>query len=471
MAGSRSAVSEIAPAAEPRLAGRVEHEGRLLALTATSASRLSLSVRFAGGVRVPDGTVFPWLELDTAERPFRLGRCRFVAPAGERHADGRLLFLDDVYDCRSLVHEARFTDLRGFFRNLPLVIAQRERVRLEFERWVAALLYDLAVHRRFFDEQDRIIDEEPHDVAAAARGALLAGEGGRFLAFLEQKDRELEELVAGYTKEEHERHGFYLRRMAWHFIVGSDIHRRTNLKPRGYAGDAEMMRLIYENQPAGHYAFDRLLHKHAVSKPGAEAVRARRRLVAGLLREMDAQFGHPTPFRFLSVASGPAWELRDVFLSPADAGRFECTLLDQDTQALEAARASVAELESEHGPIHATVVNESVRTMLRDRTLRERLGTFQYVYSMGLFDYLTPPVARAVLSRLYELLAPRGSLVVGNFAAANRNRVYMDYWLDWPLYYRTEESFRALADGLGAHVSVTFDPTGCQMFLRLDRPA
>jgi len=90
---------------------------------------------------------------------------------------------------------------------------------------------------------------------------------------------------------------------------------------------------------------------------------------------------------------------------------------------------------------------------------------------MGLFDYLTPPVARAVLSRLYELLAPRGSLVVGNFAAANRNRVYMDYWLDWPLYYRTEESFRALADGLGAHVSVTFDPTGCQMFLRLDRPA
>lgn len=470
MAGSRSAVSEIAPAAEPRLAGRVEHEGRPLALMVTCASRLSLAVEFAGGVRVPDGTVFHALELETNGRPVRLGRCRFAALGGERRHQGRLLFLDDVYDCRSLVHEARFTDLRGFFRNLPLVIAQRERVRLEFERWVAALLYDLAVHRRFFDEQDRIIDEEPHDVAAAARAALLAGEGGRFLAFLDQKDRELDELVSGYTKEEHERHGFYLRRMAWHFIVGSEIHRRTNLKPRGYAGDAEMMRLIYENQPAGHHAFNRLLHKHAVSKPSAEAVRARRGLVAGVLREVDARFGHPTPFRFLSVASGPAWELRDVFLSRADARRLECVLLDQDAQALEAARASVTALEAEHGPIHATAVNESVRTMLRDRGLRDRLGRFQYVYSMGLFDYLTPPVAHAVLSRLYDLVAPGGSLVAGNFHVANRSRVYMDYWMDWPLYYRTEEAFRAVADGLEADVSVTYDPTGCQMFLRLDRP-
>ncbi|HEX9305997.1 MAG TPA: class I SAM-dependent methyltransferase [Anaeromyxobacter sp.] len=469
MAGSRSAASELAPAAEPRLAGQVEHEGRSLVLTVTCASRLSLAVDF-GSVRVADGSVFPWLDVEVDGGPTRLGRCRFAALAGERRAQGRLVFLDDVYDCRSLVLEGRFTDLRGFFRNLPLVIAQRDRIRPEFERWVASLVYDLSVHRRFFDDQDRIIDEEPVDVAAAARGALVAGEGGRFLAFLEQKDRELDTLVAAFTKEEHERHGFYLRRMAWHFILGSEIHRRTNLKPRGYAGDAEMMRLIYEHRPAGHHAFDRLLHQHAVSKPSAEAVRARRRLVAELLREVDAGFGHPAPFRFLSVASGPAFELRDIYLAAHDARRFECTLLDQDPQALEAARGSIAAVEAEHGPIRATAVTESVRTMLRDRGLRERLGRFHYVYSMGLFDYLTPPVARAVLSRLFGLLEPGGALVVGNFHLANRSRVYMDYWMDWPLYYRSEGSFLALAEGLPSRTSVTFDPTGCQMFLRLDRP-
>ena len=75
-----------------------------------------------------------------------------------------------------------------------------------------------------------------------------------------------------------------------------------------------------------------------------------------------------------------------------------------------------------------------------------------------------------MLSRLFGLLEPGGALVVGNFHLANRSRVYMDYWMDWPLYYRSEGSFLALAEGLPSRTSVTFDPTGCQMFLRLDRP-
>jgi extracellular factor (EF) 3-hydroxypalmitic acid methyl ester biosynthesis protein len=107
--------------------------------------------------------------------------------------------------------------------------------------------------------------------------------------------------------------------------------------------------------------------------------------------------------------------------------------------------------------------------MLRDRGLRDRLGRFHVVYSMGLFDYLTPPVAKAVLARLVDLLEPGGAVVVGNFHSSQPSRVYMDYWMDWPLYYRTEESFHALAEGLPARASLSFDPTGCQMFLKLER--
>lgn len=468
MAGSRSAASERPEvAAEPRLAGRVEHDGRVIAVEVGCASRLALTVEF-GAARVADGTVFPWLELELDGEARRLGRCRFTAAPAHRGA-ARLVFLDDVHDCRQLVLERRVTDARGAFQNLPLVLAQRQRVHPGFERWVAGLVYDLAVHARFLDDQDLLADGEPPDVAEAALAAVEAGEGQRFLAFLDEKDRELDAEVAGFSKEEHERHGFYLRRMAWPYLMRSEIHRRTNLKPRGYAGDAEMMRLLYENRPVGTRAFDRLLHLHAVRKPSAEAVRARRRLVARILGEVDAALGRPAPFRFLSVASGPAFELRDVYTRPEDARRLHGTLLDQDPAALDAARASVAAVEAERGPIRVATVAESVRTMLRDRGLRDRLGRFHAVYSMGLFDYLTPPVAKAVLARLFELLEPGGALVVGNYHAANRTRVYMDYWMDWPLYYRTEETFRALADGLPARVAVELDPTGCQMFLRLDR--
>src|SRR5512140_1812350 len=128
MAGSRSTASELAPAAEPRRSGRTELEGRSLAFSVASASRLSLHVAFEGGTRLPDGTVLDWVELQ-AEQRVRLGRCRFASDNGAPLAStGRLVFLDDVYDCQSLVREGRFMDLRGFFQNLPLVLAQRERV-------------------------------------------------------------------------------------------------------------------------------------------------------------------------------------------------------------------------------------------------------------------------------------------------------------------------------------------------------
>jgi extracellular factor (EF) 3-hydroxypalmitic acid methyl ester biosynthesis protein len=91
---------------------------------------------------------------------------------------------------------------------------------------------------------------------------------------------------------------------------------------------------------------------------------------------------------------------------------------------------------------------------------------------MGLFDYLSTPVARAILTRVWEVVLPGGTLLVGNFHARTPTRVHMAYWGDWSLCYRTEESFLSLADQLDVAASqIEFDHTGCQMFLRLEKPA
>ncbi len=277
MAGSRSTASDLAPAAEPRRTGRAEHGGRTVALVATAATRLSLQIELEGGARLADGTILDALEIDVDEgRTIRLGRCRFAAEGGvERGGAGRLVFLDDVYDCRSLIEDARFMDLRAYFQNVPLVVAQRERIRPDFKEYCANLAYDLSVYKRFFDEQDRIISEEPPDVAHAARDALLRSEGRRFLAFLDEKILELDRIVDGYTQEEHERHGFYLRRLLWPYLMAGEFLRRSNLKPRGYSGDAEMMLMAYENAYVGTYVFNKLMHKHGVETHAAEAVRNR----------------------------------------------------------------------------------------------------------------------------------------------------------------------------------------------------
>jgi extracellular factor (EF) 3-hydroxypalmitic acid methyl ester biosynthesis protein len=446
----------------------------VLPLSAAASSRLSLHVELLGGVRVEDGAVFDAFELDADAGPLRLGRCRFATEGGgARESSGRVLFLDAVHDCRALVHDGRAVDLRGLFHNLPLVLAQRDRIRPEFKEHVANVAYDLAVYRRFFDEQDRILAEEPIEVASAAREVLLRTEGREFFAFLDRALADLERIVAPFTQEEHERHGFYLRRQLWPYLMASEFLRRTNLKPRGYAGDAELMTMLYENAYAGTSMFGQLVHKHPCETRAADAVRARRLLVPRVLREVTARFGSlpARGFRFLSLAAGPARELEEIVREPADAERYDCTLLDQDPFALDLARDTVRRLEARLGVrLDVRYVQDSVRTMLRARDLPRVLGRHHIVYSMGLFDYLTAPVAQAVLAKTFGLVEPGGTLLVGNYHARTPTRFYMAYWADWSLFYRTEESFLQLADGLDGAASIEFDESGCQMFLRVEKP-
>ena len=443
-------------------------------LVATAASRLSLHVELEAGARLENGAVLDEVDLDLDAGPVRLGRCRFDAEGGAaRESVGDLVFLDDVYDCQSLVNDGQYVDLRGFFQNVPLVLAQRERIRPEFRQYCANLAYDLSIYKRFFDEQDAAIDGEPVLVAEAARDALRRTEGRRFMAFLDARLEELARVVRGYTTEEHQHHGYYLRRVIWPYTSGSTFLRYTNTKPRGYAGDCTSMQMAYENAYVGDGIFNQLLHKHPLETAAAEAVRNRLDLVVRVIQE--ARGSCPSVplhgFRFLSLASGPAAEMVNLFLTREDAEVYHCAFLDQDQLALDMARATIEGIERRlHVRIDARYIGESVRTMLRARHFPDVAGRYQVVYSMGLFDYLTPPVARAVLAKAFELLAPGGTVLIGNYHVGNRTRLYMDYWMDWPLYYRTEESFLELAAGLPASsVRLEFDATGSQMFLRVER--
>jgi extracellular factor (EF) 3-hydroxypalmitic acid methyl ester biosynthesis protein len=148
------------------------------------------------------------------------------------------------------------------------------------------------------------------------------------------------------------------------------------------------------------------------------------------------------------------------------------TLLDQDVLALEQAKQAVTSLEAQHGASASLELRrESVRTMLSSQSLSQRLGRFDLIYSMGMFDYLTQPVAAAVLRRLYEQLQSGGTLLVGNYHPANPTRTYMEYWMDWVLCYRSEDELMALARSLpGAQCSLSFEAAKCQLFLEVRRP-
>jgi extracellular factor (EF) 3-hydroxypalmitic acid methyl ester biosynthesis protein len=449
-------------------------EGNItIPIDAKYTSKYSLLVRFLNGQAFNDGTEFSKLIIQKNGDSFDLGRCRVLSEPNVDGYEGRLVFINDIYDLESLLFHNKIVKLQSAFLKLPLILAHKDKIKQSFKNYTANLTYDMSVYKTLFDSLDEEYRMEEEGIQELLQQTIIETEGKEFISFLDDSLVELGSIVRGFSKEEHERHGFYFRKQLWNIILSSPIMARTNLKPRGYAGDSEMMSMIYANDYQGTSTFSKLMHKHPIAHSAATAVRNRKGVITSLIRNMQKAYGQVTndKLRTLSVACGPAREIQNIFLSDDDCKKFHITFLDQDRSALlEAARLINQTEKYLDTKISADYLNESVRTMLRTRQLKEKWGQFHFIYSMGLFDYLTPPVAAAVLGKLYQLLEPEGEMVIGNFHVSNPSRYYMEYWLDWVLYYRTEQEFKdLLRDASSAEVDVFFDDTGIQMFLHVKK--
>jgi extracellular factor (EF) 3-hydroxypalmitic acid methyl ester biosynthesis protein len=441
-------------------------------IAASYGSKETVLIRFPKDHHFEDGSHFSDLQIQINGADYHLGPCSVTMTSGAKDHDARLTFVSDVYDLQALFAEKKLLSLQDSFANLQLVLDYKIDIKASFRDYAVNLLYDLNVYRSFFDELDQECVKEPEDARTIIQKTIIDTEGRKFMQFLDKKLAELEHAVFNFSRQEHESHGYFFRRVLWDIIMCSPFMKRTNLKPQGYAGDYVMMKMLYLNQYEGTSTFSKLMHKHPVEHPAAKAVRNRRKLIMKSLKEMQAYRSQEHPrLKVLSVACGPAFELQDILLSPHDCDKYQFTFLDQDPAALDEARLVVNQLETgTNARITATYLNESVRTMLKSTYLVEKWGMFDFIYSMGLFDYLTPPVGVAVLGKLYELLNKGGELLIGNFHVSNPSRCYMEYWLDWVLYYRTEEDLLSLlpkkASGEG---TVIFEDTGSQMFLRVKK--
>ncbi|UCH63505.1 MAG: class I SAM-dependent methyltransferase [Fidelibacterota bacterium] len=450
----------------------VDDKGKI-PIEAKYSAKFAVQIKFLDDQIREDGYEFRNLVFIIDDEQVDLGPCRFLTQSeGDGHA-GYLFFVGDIYDLDSLLFHKKKVILQGPFGNLPIILEHKHKIRQQFKDYTASLTYDLSVYKNLFDSLDAEYAFEPEMVRKVVQQTIIANEGKTFFEYFDSQLRELQRIVADFSKEEHERHGFYFRKQVWNYITLTPFMRRTNLKPRGYSGDSAMMRMIYIKEELGDSTFSKLLHKHCIERPAAEAVRNRRTLIANtLINKLSNSVLSPGErFKVLSVACGPAFEIQDLLSNPKDCEIYDFTLLDQDKAALAEAASLVGQIELNLGArIKVGYLQESVRTMLSTLRLASKLGQFHFIYSMGLFDYLTPPVARAVLWNLYQLLQPEGEMIVGNFHVSNPNRIYMEYWGDWVLYYRTEEEFfNLLKSGAEAARSTTFDETGIQMFLQIKR--
>jgi hypothetical protein len=230
---------------------------------------------------------------------------------------------------------------------------------------------------------------------------------------------------------------------AWqHHPIKTMVHqdpltRRAFEKPRGYAGDAELIDFIYglrDLPPTS--STGAAIYGHMFEAPAAKAVRARRDILAAHLDAVAARIKQP---RVLAIACG---HLREAQKSRAVAeGRIgEFVGLDQD-------RASLALIEQQQSAQGIQAVHGSVRSILKGETVFE---DFDFVYSTGLYDYLPQPVATSLTTKMFRMLKLGGELLVANFLPDVPDVGYMETFMGWPLIYRSENELADVSKGIPA---------------------
>ncbi len=215
-------------------------------------------------------------------------------------------------------------------------------------------------------------------------------------------------------------------------------------KPRGYAGDFEIIERIYDRVVSDDprlAPWDQFFHV----SPGADAVRNRPAYIADILRGD----------RFESMLSLGCGGARDLAATNEGTLLRSITLVDTDADAIERARTNLT-----NPQIDYTFLNRNV-FRLRD------VGRFDIIWSAGLFDYLNEKRAIHLLNRVRDFMNDGARIVIGNFSKDHLSRPYMELVGEWRLIHRSEQEMADLmiAAGFDARtVTVESDETGVNLF-------
>jgi extracellular factor (EF) 3-hydroxypalmitic acid methyl ester biosynthesis protein len=271
-------------------------------------------------------------------------------------------------------------------------------------------------------------------------------------------------------------HRTFGKRQLHPLLLSSPFVYRTFHKPLGYAGDYEVVNMMFREPYEGGSLFAKVVNTYALQLPPIVAHRHR---IAFLLerlseetRRLAAQDGIA---RIFNLGCGPAQEVQLFLAADALCDRASFTLADFNDETVAHTGAVVGELKNRYARnTQIQMIKRSVQQLLKqaDRAI-QRPASEQYdvVCCAGLFDYLSDKVCRKLMDLFYDMLAPGGLLLTTN-VDVHRCRGEMEHFLEWHLVHRNTAQMAALAPSgvIADQVSLTRDPTGVNIFMSVRKP-
>ncbi|MDZ4685137.1 MAG: class I SAM-dependent methyltransferase [Planctomycetaceae bacterium] len=232
--------------------------------------------------------------------------------------------------------------------------------------------------------------------------------------------------------------------------------RHALAKPRGYAGDYQMLTAVYNRKPlslgVGGY-----LDRYFLQTELGTSVPIRLAMAREFLTQEALQRGEMT---VLNIASGPGREYQNGWSLP-DECRVNVFCVDQDDAALDHIRQTV--VPTLPHTMELECVKYNALKMGNSEANREVFGRPDVVYSIGLCDYIPDRLMIRLLRGWRETAAEGGVVYVAFKDCLKYDKSKYQWLVDWYFYQRTTEECQALFDRAGYDMDsleVTRDATG-----------
>ena len=385
-----------------------------------------------------------------------------------------LMNIEDVLHLRDVKAWTAGADSKGLgLDEAPWRVVGQDR----YKALVAELRLFLEDAQRRFSELEASLPWHVvnGDQGSPARDALVERIRTEFCQEVVRRSNEIDLALRPATRNEREALREYSLRHLHPLLMQSPWMHRARTKPLGYPGDYEIMNGLYGSHFSGASLFAKAVNLAFVTTPAAEAVRTRKDLIKQQLQALLDAHGANTPTRILTIAAGPAQEVYELLQERKTIDSpLEIVLFDQDKRALSYSYGRLKRVVAQRwqGRVKIVHLHDSIKRLLRGgASVFSGHGAFDAVIACGLFDYLQLLTAVSLCRSLYALVAPGGTLYVGNMVPNNASRWFMELHLDWFLVYREHSEMLEFARMAApeARVQILSEPTGVNPFVSLSR--
>ncbi len=324
----------------------------------------------------------------------------------------------------------------------------------------------------WLDQVDLAVEGEPGANNAALDEARFEEVKSAVMPRLTGIIMELEEACRQLEVDEVENHKQLAQRDLLPLMMASPFFNRVYSKPLGYAGDYEMVNMMFSKERSGKTTYGQIINDWLLNAGPADAHRNRIYLLEKMLNKAAEEAAAANrQVCILNVGCGPAHELQLFLSKNKEAHRFSFDLLDFNAETLAYAKRQIEAItDGQDDPPKITYILKTVQELLRQAIeLPETSKTYDLIYCAGLFDYLSDRVCSKLVRLFYQWCEPGGRVIVTNVHSSNPIKGLMEHVSEWHLVLRDEADMGRLAPDLGP-LNIYRDETGINVFLEIDKP-